>query len=341
VAKPPGCDAVEAAFAADPDARDLDRHLTDTGALSLVVIRDGTLVCERYRNGGGATRPAAAFSVSKTVLSLLVARAVADGHLDLAAPITRWVPELRHRDARFDRITLADLVDMRSGLGFRDATPFPWVNQDQPAVYYATDLARTVVERPEVESAPGPFRYNDYAPNLVGLALQRATGQPLPAAIQRLWTDLGAQDPASWSADDHGFASHESGFVVTARDLARVGQLVLDGGKVGGDGRVVAPAGFLTRSLDPSGREPVLSHDGVTVGYRNAWWVLHRADGGADLVAMGRHGQIMLVSPTTRTVVVRMGLDGHGEQNLALTARLQRVADRLAAPAPSSTEPGR
>lgn len=96
--------------------------------------------------------------MSKTVLSLLVARAVADGSLPgLDVPVTAGVPELAARDPRFDAITLAELVDMRSGIAFSPEVPFPWVNQDQPAVYYATDLARTVVERPRITSPPGPF----------------------------------------------------------------------------------------------------------------------------------------------------------------------------------------
>ena len=45
---------------------------------------------------------------------------------------------------------------------------------------------------------------------------------------------------------------------------------------------------------------------------------------------MGRHGQVMLVSPATRTVIVRMGLDGHDETNVSIALRLQRIAGRLA-----------
>jgi CubicO group peptidase (beta-lactamase class C family) len=288
--------------------------LPTENAQSLVVVHAGKLVCQWYGNGGAPDRPAAAFSVSKTVLSLMIARAVADGTLPgLDTPVTTDIPELAGRDPRFSAITLADLIDMRSGIAFSQDVPFPWVDRDQPAVYYATDLARTVVERPAITSPPGPFTYNDYAPNLVGLAYRRHAGQLVTTApLQQLWNDLGAQDPALWCVDDHGFPYHESGLVVTARDLARVGQLLLDNG---------VPT-FTARSLEAT--PPATTLDRITVGYHNGWWVLP----GHDLAAMGDHGQIMIVSPSTDTVVVRMGDDSGG--NIELASTLQNLARRTA-----------
>lgn len=321
----PDCPAVTAAFTQEPDLTDLDTYLTQGGTLALVVVRDGAIVCDWYGNGGARDRPAAAFSVSKTVIALLLARAVDEGKIaSLDDPITVHVPALAARDHRFSAISLADLVDMRSGIAFDEHTSFPWVDQDAPAVYYASDLAATVVDRPRIEAPPGRFVYNDYAPNLIGLALERAYGRPLaPGPMQALWSELGAESPATWSVDGHGFAWHESGLVVTARDLARVGRLTIEDGKVAG--RQVAPRSFLTRSLDPIGRRAAATFAGSEVGYRDGWWVL----GDHELIAMGAHGQVMLVSLATNTVIVRMGQDGHDETNIAIARRLQRVARRL------------
>lgn len=276
-------------------------------AQSVLVVRKGELACEWYGNGGAPDRPAAGFSLSKTVLALLLSRELPD----LDAPVTAGVPELARRDPRFGAITLAELVDMRSGIAFTEDVPFPWVNQDQPAVYYATDLERTVVERPVISSGPGPFTYNDYAPNLSGLAFRRMTGRLLTdEPLRQLWADLGAQDPVYWCVDDRGFPYHESGIVVTARDLARVGELVL-----AGDGP------FAARSLEPSGVATTLGD--TPVGYHNGWWRLP----GGDLAAMGDHGQIMVVSPAAGTVVVRMGDDAGPNIELAVT--LASLAHRV------------
>jgi CubicO group peptidase (beta-lactamase class C family) len=320
------CSAVAAAFAKEPDVTDMGSYLRDGGALSFVVVRDGAIICEWYGNGGAKERAAAAFSVSKTVTSLLLARAVADGKIaSIEDAITDHVPALEARDDRFSAVSLSALVDMRSGIAFTEEVSFPWVDQDAPAVYYASDLARTIVDRPRIEAPPGAFVYNDYAPNLIGLALERAYGSRLaPGPMQSLWSELGAEYPAAWSVDGNGFAWHESGLVVTARDLARIGLLMLEDGKVGD--REVAPKAFLTRSLDPLGRQVAATFAGTELGYRNGWWI----PGDHDLLAMGRHGQIMLVSPATNIVIVRMGRDGHGETNISIARRLERVAERLA-----------
>ena len=334
----PGCDAVAKAFAADSDIPAFDAYLHQGGALALVVVRDGAIMCEWYGNGGAKHRPAAVMSISKTVTSLVLARAVASGTLHgLDDSISSLIPELGARDARFSAVTLATLVDMRSGVAFDDDSSFPWVNRDGALVYYASDLAKNVVERTHIDSPPGRFVYNDYAPNLIGLALERATSTKLAGPVQALWSELGAEDPALWTVDGHGFAWHESGFVVTARDLARIGQLMLDDGKV--RDRQVAPAAFLARSFDPEGRERATQFAGVELGYRNGWWVPNDH----ELVAMGRFGQVMLVSPATRTVIVRLGLDGHdgsrglgfdgdGETNVSIVRRLERVVTRLPSP---------
>jgi len=330
-----GCDAVEAAFATELDAPVLSNYLAQGGALAFLVVRDGAIACEWYGNGGARERPAAAFSISKTVTSLLLARAVAEGKLgSLADPITAHIPALAERDRRFTAITLADLIDMRSGIAFVDALSFPWVTCDPPEVY-ASDLARTAVERTRIEGPPGRFVYNDYAPNLIGLAIERGYGVRSTAEpMQALWSELGAESAAAWTVDDRGFAWHESGLVATARDLARIGQLMLDDGKVGN--RQVAPAAFLARSADPVGLARASVFAGVELGYRNGWWI----PGKDQLLAMGAHGQVMLVSRANRTVLVRLGrdghdgsrglgFDGHGETNVSIARRFERVAAAL------------
>jgi CubicO group peptidase (beta-lactamase class C family) len=279
------------------------------GVLAFVAIKDGALACEWYGNGGARDRPAAAFSISKIVTALVLARAVDAHAARYDDPITRYIPELAERDPRFTHITLASLVDMRSGLAFDDDTRFPWVDGDSPAVYYATDLAHTVVTKTQIAAPPNTtFLYNDYAPNLVGLALQRAGVDPL-TAIRAIWNELGAEYPAQWSVDDRGFPWLESGFVTTARDLARIGELLLD-----------APSStYVARTREPT---PIAtSFAGTALGYHDAWWRL-----GTDLVAMGRHGQIMVVDPTTHVVLVRLGLDGHAETNVAIARHLAAIA---------------
>ena len=102
---------------------------------------------------------------------------------------------------------------------------------------------------------------------------------------------------------------------------------MIDGGRIAG--RQAAPQAFLERSLDPAAAEPVTSFLDIDVGYANGWWHLPRPSGGSDLVAMGAHGQVMLVSQATRTVIVRMGDDYPQLPNIDICLRLQRLTNSL------------
>ncbi len=157
-----------------------------------------------------------------------------------------------------------------------------------------------------------------------GLALERALGKPvIGRLVQPLWNELGAEYPASWSVDGHGFPWFESGLVVTARDYARIGELVVEGGKVGDHDLASA---WVARSLEPAGRVTVTAFGGVTsLGYHNGWWIYDDH----TYVAMGKHGQVMVVSLATHTVIVRLGLDGHDETNVSIAGRLSKIADQL------------
>ncbi|MGO4231012.1 serine hydrolase domain-containing protein [Arthrobacter sp. YAF34] len=307
---------------------DLDSVLLAGGATQLVVIRDGQLVCQWAAPGHSIDELRPAFSISKTITALLLSRAVAAGQMSWDDPITKWIPELGDRDSRFARITLADLVDMRSGIEFQVVTRFPWFNQGAPRVYYASDLQSATIQDPRISSAPGVFTYNDWAPNLLGIAYQRATGNLMagPGATA-LWADIGAQKPAWWLVDGHGFPWHESGFVATAPDFARVGELLLDDPN----------SDFAHRSAvalhtpvvsDESGAPP--GYGSVPMGYGNGLWILHDTAHPA-YAALGYHGQVMVVDPSTDTVVVRLGDSGY--ENVTsepqIAAELERWAREM------------
>jgi len=320
---------VESAFTAESDIDVLQRYLNSGNTLSLLILRDGELVFEWYGKGNNRQKPAAAFSISKTLVALLVSRAVSSGQIQsVENPITDYLPELVKSDTRFQQIRLRDLIDMRSGIAYSEKVSFPWVDKDAPAIYYASDLAKTVKRRSKIVEPPGSFVYNDYAPNLIGLALEKATGMALATGpLQSFWNDIGAEYPVIWTVDDHGFAWHESGLVITARDLLRIGKLMLDNGRV--NEKQVAPHSFLQASLSAGSKEIATRFGSSEVGYRNGWWTAQNSDGSEDIFAMGRHGQIMLVSSSNNIVIVRLGEDGNQENNIAIAERLRRVADRL------------
>ena len=278
-----------------------DTFLAARGTHAFLVLLGDTLLTERYYHGATAESVFTSFSAAKSLLSLLVGLAIANGAMaGEDVPVTTWVPELVDRDPRFAAITLRHLMTMSSGLAF-DHDP-QW--RDPARTYYAPDLRRVAVT-PRWSESPGTvFRYNNYNPLLVGLALERATDMSVSAYLEtHLWRRIGAAGPASWSLDSerHGFEKMESGFNARAADYARLGRLMLQGGRR--DGVQILPDTWIARSTgvdgvgDPNPR------------YQYFWWTTAVDTMPAPFWAEGRFGQFIWIAPRDGLVIVRLGPD--------------------------------
>lgn len=278
-----------------------DTFLAQRGTHALLVLLGDTLLTERYYHGATADSVFTSFSVAKSLLSLLIGIAIANGAMpDESMPVSAWVPELADRDPRFAAITLQHLLTMSSGLAF-DHDP-QW--GDPARTYYAPDLRRVAVT-PRWSESPGTvFRYNNYNPLLVGLALERATGMSVSAYFEtHIWRRIGAAGPASWSLDSerHGFEKLESGFNARATDYARLGRLMLQGGRR--DTAQIIPPAWIARSTG------VDSVGDPNTDYQYFWWTDASGAAPAPFWAEGRFGQFIWIAPRDGLVIVRLGPD--------------------------------
>lgn len=293
--------------------------LARTRTAALLVVRDGTLEYERYWGGYGHDSTVTSFSVAKSFLSALVGAAIAAGRIgSVDDPVTRYLPELGTRDPRLSRVTLRDLLTMSSGLRYA-SSPNPLADDDT-RTYYAPDL-RALALTVQVGEAPGRFEYNNYHPLLLGLVLERVTGQPVAAYLsEKLWQPLGMEAPGSWSLDSRGsgFEKLESGLNARAIDFAKFGQLYLDGGRWGG--RQLLPREWVEASTRP--QVTTGQADGPAYGY--FWWVTPQPGGGRHFSARGNKGQFLYVVPEARLLMVRFG-EEYG------TREWPEVFERLAA----------
>jgi len=290
----------------------LEDFLTRTATAALIVLSRDTVIYEQYFNGYGRDTLITSFSVAKSFVSTMVGAAVRDGLIgSVRDPISRYLPELGERDPRFSRITVEDLLRMSSGLRYVESGPY-W---DDAVTYYDPDLRAAALNRTSIERAPGErFFYNNYNPLLIGLVLERVTGMSVPAYLQRtVWEPLGMEYPASWSLDGDStrFAKMESGLNARAIDYAKLGELYLHGGCVGG--RRILPADWVTSATQPSPRPPGFYPVGGLLGdggyYGYFWWGRRRGAGPHDFFALGNKGEFIYVSPQTHTVIVRMGVE--------------------------------
>jgi CubicO group peptidase (beta-lactamase class C family) len=297
---------------------DVEGWLAGHGTVALLVLRDGRLVHERYFDGFTRATVGTSFSVAKSVVSALVGIALHEGRIgSLDEPLTRWLPELLERDARFGAVTLRHLLAMRSGIAFDEGYGRPW--SDVSRFYMARDLGARVRALAIAGAPDRRFAYQSGDTQLLAMALERAVGEPLARYAERkLWQPMGAEFDASWSLDSEASGQAKAFCCLNARavDLARFGQLFLDDGRVGE--RQVLPADWVRASTAvqdrPGAHDVARRNIEMPASERRAFyaWQWRRAarpDGepDSDFWAQGLLGQFVYVSPASRMVIVRLG----------------------------------
>jgi CubicO group peptidase (beta-lactamase class C family) len=285
---------------------DLESFLRGTETTAFIVVKDDQLLYEHYFNGYDRDSTQTSFSVAKSFVSALVGIAVDEGIIGLDDPITDDLPELKERDARFERITIRHLISMSSGLRYEEEGT-PW--SDDTETYYAPDLRELALTDTEIVGTPGEqWHYNNFNPLLMGMILERATSQHVAAFMEeRLWRPLGAEAGASWSLDseESGFEKMESGINARAIDFAKLGSLYLHEGMWNGT-RIVA---------DSWVRASTAVSDDPSPEYGYWWWTYRDDELGDYYAARGNKGQFIVVIPERELVVVRHGTDFGGVED--------------------------
>jgi CubicO group peptidase (beta-lactamase class C family) len=275
---------------------------------ALLVIRDGKILFEDYRNRSDASTHFISFSMAKSITSLLMGIALDKGLIrSIDDPVTAYLPELK--GGGYDGVSLRHILQMRSGVDYEERYDFgekPSLaaqNHEnaivQNKVRFA-DSARTIGRK----WAPGSqFNYATLDTAVLGWTLERATGQPLAAFTQaNLWGPAGMEADAYWLADGPQGVGRElsgMGYNATLRDFGRLGLLMLDQGKRSDTGKAIIPASWLKQAttMVPTGLPD-------RTGYGFQFWQLDDEPGA--YAAVGLAGQFIYVHPATKTVIVKL-----------------------------------
>ncbi|NER83442.1 MAG: serine hydrolase [Leptolyngbya sp. SIO1D8] len=274
----------------------------------LLVMHRGEIVLEEYWQGYDASSVFNAMSMSKTIVGLLVGNAIADGAIDtINDPVAQYIPEWG-QDERAN-ITLRDLIYMQSGLRNERETDSP--ASDLVQMYVGSDVAGVALNIPSVMPSSQTFEYNNVNSQVLALLLQRATGISYADYLStQLWQPLGASDASVWLDRPQGNAKSFCCLFATIRDWARVGQMLLQQGRVGQT--QVIPAEWIQQMLTPSPLEPTFgAHIWIkarTPDYPNVDQAATEAFLATDTFYLdGRDLQRVYVIPSQELVVVRMG----------------------------------
>ena len=291
----------------------LARSFTD----GYLVLHDGRIVAEQYPAAMAPHQSHVLMSVSKSLVGCVVAILADRGALGVEDLVTAHVPELAASGYAGARIR--DLLDMRSGVRFSEAylDPRAEVRLLEQVIGWAprvdAELPHSMYQWLCTLSAEaahgGPFSYRSCETDILGWVCERAAGQRMPELLSDvIWSRLGAEQDLDAAVDPAGAVMHDGGLAATLRDTARFGLMLMNGGAVAGE--QVVPQWWLEDSLrgGPDSRAAFAASDAharMPGGmYRNQFWVPYPDRD--VLLCLGIHGQLVLVEPARRLVVVKL-----------------------------------
>lgn len=275
----------------------LEKHKTT----AFLVIRNDTIVYERYFKGYDEGHVHPSFSMAKSVVSMLIGTAIADGLIrDVHQPIVDFIPELKANG--FEGVTIEHVLQMTSGIDFKESyvNPFGTVAK----FYYGRQLEKYTLKLKLKRAAGTEWEYVSGDTQLLGLLLTRALRakgdqRTLTEYLnQRLWQPLGMEHASSWSVDKkkNGLEKAFCCINAPARDFAKLGSLYLHKGQW--RGKQLVPRHWVETSTKPD-----TANGGVNF-YRYQWW-LPGTPGAFN--AEGILGQFIYVDPANDLVIVRLG----------------------------------
>ncbi len=291
--------------------------LERTHTNALLVLKDGRIISELYRNNSGPDSRFIGWSMTKSLTSVMIGCALEEGHIvSLDKLVTDYLPELS--GGAYAGVTIRQVMQMRSGVDYEErydfANPGTAASNHINALVRNTqrfaDAARTL---PRLHEPGAVFQYKTIDTAVLGWLIERVTGGNVAAYTERcVWEPLGAEADGFYIMDGAPGIGREfsgAGFNATLRDWARFGQMVLDGGVA--DGRRLVSADWITQSTQPTAAE-----DQRRGGYGLQWWTMGDSEA---FSAIGLQGQYVYIDPATRTVVVKLSYFPPGD-NSALDA---------------------
>lgn len=280
----------------------------------LIILHKGKVVYEYYTGCLQPDNLHAAMSMTKSLTGLVAQVLIESGQLDEQAKVKRIIPELAQ--SAFGDATVRQVMNMTTALKYSEnyadpnadiwqyayaANPLPKPSDYKGPVGYFEYL-QTVKKQGRHGEA---FGYRTVNSDVLGWIIARVTNKPFnQVASEMLWQQLGTEHDANITVDALGTPFAGGGLSASLRDLARLGQLMLDDGKV--NGIQVIPA-MAIKSIRKGGSKKAFAKAGFPTleggSYQSMWWVFHNEH--QAYAARGVHGQTIYVDPTADMVLVR------------------------------------
>ncbi|MCH1597150.1 MAG: beta-lactamase family protein [Pseudomonadales bacterium] len=300
--------------ATEPLQHFLDSTFTD----AFLVLKEGVIVTEEYRNNMQDNTQHLLNSVSKSFVGMLAGIAVEDGLLDTSKYVSAYLPELAN--SAFSETTVQRALDMTAAVAYSEDYDQPkddfW--HEAAVVGWRPDLQsdsspRSLIdyckERSQTEQGEGErFHYRTVLTNLCTAVIERATNTPFCEFFaQRLWQPLGPEQDANVVVDPTGLPYMGAGMSACARDLARFGEMLRNDGFY--NDQQILPASWVrdTRLGNDELRKLFAASDyhGLLPNghYTNQVWADRESD---EIMCIGIHGQTIYIHRSKQLVCVKL-----------------------------------
>jgi CubicO group peptidase (beta-lactamase class C family) len=328
-----------------PDLK-LDDFLARNRNTGLLVLKDDTILAERYQYDRKPEHRLASASMAKTVVAMLVGIAIEEKKIaSIDDKAQDYVPELK--GSPYGQTSLRHLLTMSSGVKFHEA---------EAGVGDSTTLERRTVGRQSAGGVatvtpfktrarkPGTkFQYASGDTQVLGLVLHNAVGKPISQYLsEKIWQPMGAEAEATWLVDKAGYEAAFCCINATLRDWARFGMLLANYGTL--DGKQIIPAAWVKAATTAEAPHLQVGTATPNNGYGYQTWLTSRTE--PQFAAFGVRGQAIFIDPVKKLVVVHTAVydtayerDGRREQ-FKLWSQLLNipfVPDAPPAPAQSNT----
>lgn len=272
-----------------------------------LLARDGQLVVDAAFYPYDGTTPHDLASVTKSVMTTLIGIAVDQGKLSLDDPVLEFFPDhtIANRDERKERMTVGDLAGMTSGLACVLSPGEPQLME----MLASDNWLQFSLDLPMSNEPGSTWDYCSPAMHILSAVLTASTGQSaLDFAWLHLFGPLGIRE-VIWPTDQNGITRGWGDLHLYPRDLAKIGQLWLNGGSW--NGQQLVSSGWVEASISP---RSITTVDGAAYGY--GWWLNTDGTAGPEPSARGRGGQYLVLFPALNALAVIIGSGDFGASDV-------------------------
>ncbi len=309
---------------------DIDAYMQSQNSAAILVLHKGEIRLERYGLNQTMDGRWTSFSVAKSITSTLVGAAIKDGHIrSLEDKVSDYISALR--GSVYDDVTIYQLMTMTSGVkwneDYGDPTSDVAMFRSAQSVEGEASIVSYLKHLPRAHEAGQVFNYSTGETNLIGILVAEATSIPIAEYLSdKIWKPFGMQQDATWVLSETGEEISGCCIQASARDFARFGQFILEGGKA--NKVKILPEDWISKATAVQ----VLVPRDTDRDYGFQWWTL----GDSTFSAIGIFGQGIFVDPARELVIAtnsswRDANGSESEQNperYEFYGRVQRAIDR-------------